>query len=70
LRHNPVDGSSLAFTFDSVHDEGTTQAQIFDEVSDVVQSVLHGHNGCIICYGQTGLVDFELIKKHSYSEQG
>ena len=47
-------GSGLGFTFDSVHDSSTNQAEIFNEVKDLVYSVLHGQNGCIMAYGQTG----------------
>lgn len=52
------DGSSLPFSYDKVHGQpkGTSnsQADIFSGVSDIVQSVLQGFNGCIMAYGQTG----------------
>jgi hypothetical protein len=54
LEFSSAYGSSLGFTFDSVHGSSTDQAAIFHEVKDLVYSVLHGQNGCIMAYGQTG----------------
>jgi kinesin family protein C1 len=42
------------FAFDHVFDQSTTQANIFDEVSPLVQSSLDGFNVCLFSYGQTG----------------
>lgn len=54
------DGSSLHFSFDKVHGlpDGAhnSQADIFSDVQDIVLSVLEGLNGCIMAYGQTGLM--------------
>jgi len=42
------------FTFDRVFTPNSTQEQVFDEISALVQSSLDGYNTCIFTYGQTG----------------
>ncbi|KAK2483985.1 hypothetical protein H9L39_05777 [Fusarium oxysporum f. sp. albedinis] len=42
------------FEFDRVFVPGTQNQEIFDEISQLVQSALDGYNVCIFCYGQTG----------------
>ena len=42
------------FEFDRVFMPGTENGEIFDEISQLVQSALDGYNVCIFCYGQTG----------------
>ncbi|CAJ0572132.1 unnamed protein product, partial [Mesorhabditis spiculigera] len=46
---------SKDFTFDSIYDGSSKQAELYDETfRDLVESVLDGFNGTIFAYGQTG----------------
>lgn len=42
------------FAFDQVFDPNTSQEDIFEMVSPLIQSALDGYNICIFAYGQTG----------------
>ncbi|KAI9799044.1 MAG: kinesin-like nuclear fusion protein [Piccolia ochrophora] len=43
-----------AFAFDRIFAPNTQNQEVFDEISQLVQSALDGYNVCIFCYGQTG----------------
>lgn len=49
-----VTASKNGFSFDRVFGPSSQNAEIFDEISQLVQSALDGYNVCIFCYGQTG----------------
>ncbi|KAI3632577.1 hypothetical protein MIR68_009683 [Amoeboaphelidium protococcarum] len=42
------------FQFDTTFPINCTQSQVFDEVSQLIQSACDGYNVCIFAYGQTG----------------
>ena len=49
-----VTAANHAFSFDRVFSPTSQNGEIFEEISQLVQSALDGYNVCIFCYGQTG----------------
>ena len=45
---------SHKFSFDRVFGPTGTQENVYEEVSEFVQSSLDGYNVCLFSYGQTG----------------
>ena len=47
-------GSGQSFSFDQVFSVSSTQNEVYDGISDLIQSSLDGYRVCIFSYGQTG----------------
>ena len=48
------DQKPVQFTFDNVFGPRSTQEDVYNDVSHLVQSALDGYNVCLFSYGQTG----------------
>ena len=51
---NEIYGTNKSWTFDKVFRPEATQAQVYEEVANLVVSMLDGYNICVFAYGQTG----------------
>lgn len=53
-RTRPSGTQSYPFKFDRVFDPSCSQDNVFEEISQLVQSAIDGYRVCIFAYGQTG----------------
>lgn len=65
-----VEGIKTQFGFDKVFPERSSQLQIFNEVSSLVQSAIDGYRCCIFAYGQTGTGKTHTMQGASGEERG
>ena len=65
------DGKDHTFAYDRVFRPEASQAAVFEEVSDLVQSALDGFKVCLFSYGQTGAgKTHTMTGSRSYEGQG
>ncbi|KAI0540231.1 P-loop containing nucleoside triphosphate hydrolase protein [Xylaria digitata] len=66
-----VPGKPRDFNFERVFDEKCNNGDVFDEISQLVQSVMDGKKVCIFCYGQTGSgKTFTMSKRQGDGDDG
>ncbi|KAI8626319.1 P-loop containing nucleoside triphosphate hydrolase protein [Xylariaceae sp. FL1651] len=64
-------GKPRDFNFERVFDERCTNKDVFNEISQLVQSVMDGKKVCIFCYGQTGSgKTFTMSKRQGDDDDG
>ncbi|KAI2643588.1 P-loop containing nucleoside triphosphate hydrolase protein [Xylaria nigripes] len=64
-------GKPRDFNFERVFNEKCTNSDVFDEISQLVQSVMDGKKVCIFCYGQTGSgKTFTMSKRQGDGDDG
>ncbi|OUM54950.1 hypothetical protein BVG19_g4410 [[Candida] boidinii] len=54
LSHRKNEVKKYNFLFDKVFDTAASNYEVYEEISELVQSALDGFNVCIFAYGQTG----------------
>jgi kinesin family protein C1 len=64
------EGVKTQFGFDKVFPERSSQLQIFNEVSSLVQSAIDGYRCCIFAYGQTGTGKTHTMQGASGEDRG
>ncbi|KAI0096438.1 P-loop containing nucleoside triphosphate hydrolase protein [Nemania sp. FL0031] len=77
LREDPTEpgrmlpGKPRDFNFERVFDDKCNNGDVFDEISQLVQSVMDGKKVCIFCYGQTGSgKTFTMSKRQGDGDDG
>ncbi|KAI1424744.1 P-loop containing nucleoside triphosphate hydrolase protein [Xylaria sp. FL1777] len=66
-----VAGKPRDFSFERVFDGKCNNGDVFDEISQLVQSVMDGKKVCIFCYGQTGSgKTFTMSKRQGDGDDG
>lgn len=77
LREDPTEpgrmlpGKPRDFNFERVFDGKCNNGDVFDEISQLVQSVMDGKKVCIFCYGQTGSgKTFTMSKRQGDGDDG